>query len=46
MSHRRAALQRADQILVLRDCHLDAQGTLAEVRQQSEEFRRLWEQTT
>jgi ATP-binding cassette subfamily B protein len=43
VSHRRAALRRASQILVLEGGRIAAQGTLEELLQSSPEFQRLWE---
>lgn len=42
VSHRKAALQRADHIIVLKDGSVHAEGTVAELLLHSEEFRKLW----
>jgi ATP-binding cassette, subfamily B, bacterial len=43
VSHRRAALRRADTILVMKAGELAASGPLSELMQMSPEMRRLWE---
>ncbi len=43
VSHRRAALQLADHIMVLKNGSVEAEGTLAELLETSQEMQRLWQ---
>ena len=43
VSHRHAALARADRVIVMHDGHVVATGTAEELQESSERFRAIWE---
>lgn len=42
VSHKRAAFQHADHIIVLKDGHIEAEGNLDNLLESCEEMRRIW----
>jgi ATP-binding cassette subfamily B protein len=42
VSNRRFALQKADNIIVMKDGHVEAQGTLDELLERCDEMRQIW----
>jgi ATP-binding cassette subfamily B protein len=44
VSHRRPVLRRADQILLMKEGRVVAQGKLDELLEVSEEMRQIWQQ--
>jgi len=42
VSHRRPALRRADWIVLMKEGHIETQGKLDDLLENSEEMQRLW----
>jgi ATP-binding cassette subfamily B protein len=42
VTHRKAVLQKADHIIVMRDGRIEDEGTLAELLQRNDEMRKIW----
>ena len=46
VSHRRPAFRRANQIIVLKNGHIEAVGELDDLLESCEEMRQLWDEPT